>query len=100
MECDIADYKRSRYDEIGTETMNTRVKVSRKKDSIDKTIPALPISGRMGNDLPKESDYTDRWKGTDAEEDKETLHDETFNEAGYILRLPPVGAGRHGDPRG
>jgi len=85
-DCDIADYKQSHVDEIENAMniiMNNRIiinnindhniltiicnignsmmaKVGWKKDSIDKKIPVLPISGWIGNDLPQKSDHTDQ----------------------------------------
>jgi len=45
MDRDVDDYRRSRYDEAGNEMMSKLAKVGWKKDSIDKKVPVLPISG-------------------------------------------------------
>jgi len=45
MDCDVAGYKQSRYDEIGNEMKSTLIKVGWKKDFIEKNTPVMPISG-------------------------------------------------------
>jgi len=45
MDCDVAGYKQSRYDEIANEMKSTLIKVGWKKDFIEKNTPVMPISG-------------------------------------------------------
>jgi len=45
MDCEVAGYKKDRYDEIGQEMMNMLQKVGWKKDFVLKSTPVIPISG-------------------------------------------------------
>ena len=55
MDCDTADYKQSRYDEIA---------IAMKKDIVEKNTPMMPISGWMGGSLLKKSANMDWRKDT------------------------------------
>merc|ERR1712216_832466 len=55
MDCDVAGYKQSRYDEIGNEMKSTLIKVGWKKDFVEKNTPVMPISGWCGDNLLKMS---------------------------------------------
>merc|ERR1719281_258623 len=78
MDCDVAGYKQSRYDEIGNEMKSTLIKVGWKKDFIEKNTPVMPISGWMGDNLLKKSDNMTWWKGMDVVIGKEKLHIDTL----------------------
>ena len=104
MDCDVAGYKQSRYDEIANEMKNMLVKVGWKKEFIEKNTPVLPISGWMGDNLLKKSENMAWWKGMDVEVGKETIHTigrrkknkttTTTNKQTIALKLsplPPVG---------
>merc|ERR1711971_50125 len=77
MDCDVANYKQSRYDEIANEMKNMLIKVGWKKDFIEKNTPILPISGWMGDNLLKKSENMDWWKGMDVALKDETIHCDT-----------------------
>jgi len=65
MDSDIAGYKLSRYTEIADEMKNMLVKVGWKKEFIEKSVPVLPLSGWMGDNLIAKSSNMDWWKGCD-----------------------------------
>ena len=44
MDCDLAGYKKDRYDEISNERMSVLIKVGWKKDFVQKSAPRVPIS--------------------------------------------------------
>merc|ERR1712127_717573 len=89
MDCDVAGYKQSRYDEIGNEMKSTLIKVGWKKDFVEKNTPVMPISGWMGDNLLKKSENMGWWKGMDVAVDSETLHVETLYEVfNNLFRVP------------
>jgi len=95
MDCDLAGYKQSRYDEIGQEMTNMLVKIGWKKDFVQKSVPVLPISGWCGDNLLKKSDNMNWWKGMDIEcplqkGGVETLHIDCLLEALNDMARPPV----------
>merc|ERR1712070_1285055 len=63
MDCDLAGYKQARYDEIGNEMTSMLVKIGWKKDFVAKSVPVLPISGWMGDNLIEKTNNMDWWKG-------------------------------------
>jgi len=65
MDSDVAGYKESRYTEIRDEMINTLIKVGWKKDFIAKSVPILPISGWIGDNLLSKSANMPWWKGMD-----------------------------------
>jgi elongation factor 1-alpha len=65
MDCDVAGYKKERYEEISNEMKSMLIKVGWKKDFVETTVPVIPISGWMGDNLLKHSVKMDWWKGTD-----------------------------------
>merc|ERR1712172_378664 len=94
-DCDVANYKQSRYDEISNEMKNMLIKVGWKKDFIEKNTPILPISGWMGDNLLKKSDKMDWWKGMDIAVKDETIHcDTVYDVLDKMCRVPerPVSA--------
>jgi elongation factor 1-alpha len=65
MDCDVAKYGKERYDEIAGEMANMLKHVGWKPDFIKNSVPMLPISGWMGDNLIKKSEKMDWWKGLD-----------------------------------
>jgi len=61
MDCDMAGFKKDRFDEIANEMRNMLAKVGYKKDTIEKQIPYLPISGLTGENLLKKSEKMSSW---------------------------------------
>jgi len=51
MDTDVAGYKQERYEEIKAEMASTLMKVGWKKDMVLKSVPFMPISGWMGDNL-------------------------------------------------
>merc|ERR1711865_767172 len=51
MDTDVAGYKKERYEEIKAEMASTLMKVGWKKDFVAKSVPFMPISGWMGDNL-------------------------------------------------
>jgi len=78
MDCDVADYKQARYDEVANEMRSMLVKVGWKKDFIEKSVPVLPISGWIGDNLLKKSEHMPWWKGQDVVRGQEIIHVETL----------------------
>jgi len=63
MDCDVADYKKDRYEEIKSEMQNMLMKVGWKKSFVNKSVPIVPISGWIGDNLIKKSTNMDWWEG-------------------------------------
>nr|BAN33739.1 elongation factor-like protein [Fabomonas tropica] len=58
-----AGYKEARYNEIADEMRDMLAKVGWKKDFIKESVPVLPISGWMGDNLLTKSENMAWWKG-------------------------------------
>jgi elongation factor 1-alpha len=67
MDCDTAGYKQERYEEIKNEMVLMLQRVGWKKDFVDKSVPVMPISGWIGDNLIKKSEKMPWWKGVDIE---------------------------------
>lgn len=65
MDSDIAGYKEARYVEIRDEMVNMLGRVGWKKDFIAGSVPVLPISGWIGDNLLTKSEKMAWWKGVD-----------------------------------
>ena len=65
MDSDMAEYKQERYEEICSEMRSMFSKVGWKKEFIDESVPFLPISGWMGDNIIKKSDKMTWWSGVD-----------------------------------
>jgi len=65
MDCSTANYGEARYVEIRDEMHDMMTKVGWKKDFLEKSVPAIPISGWIGDNLIKQSDKMTWWKGVD-----------------------------------
>jgi len=64
MDSDTAGYKEARYNEIRDEMFDMLVKVGWKEEFVKGCIPALPISGWIGDNLIKKSTNMGWWNGT------------------------------------
>eukprot|EP01066_Platyproteum_vivax_P012109 Platyproteum_vivax@DN5500_c0_g1_i2.p1 len=67
MDSDTAKYKEERYKEIYEEMKNMLGRVGWKKDYVEKSVPIIPISGWMGDNLLKKSENMPWWKGGERE---------------------------------
>merc|ERR1719487_1781552 len=90
MDCDVAGYKKDRYDEIANEMRNMLQKVGWKKDFIEKNVPFMPISGWMGDNLLKKSDKMTWWSGTEVlVGESEKIHvDTVYDVLDKVCRIP------------
>merc|ERR1711972_1118224 len=90
MDTDVAGYKKSRYEEVGGETKNMLIKVGWKKDFVEGSVPVLPLSGWMGDNLNKKSTNMDWWTGQDIIlPDKSKLHIDTLYDCLDKMCTPP-----------
>jgi elongation factor 1-alpha len=82
MDTDVAKYSEERYVEIRDEMRNMLTKVGWKKDFVAKSVPVLPISGWMGDNLLKKSEKMGWWSGVDIETEKNgKVHVHTLKDA-------------------
>jgi len=90
MDCEVAGYKKDRYDEIMNEMRNMLQKVGWKKDFIEKATPIVPISGWMGDNLLKKSDKMGWWSGIDVEaQGGDKIHVDTmYDFLDKVCRIP------------
>lgn len=63
MDSDVAKYSKDRYEEIRNEMKNVLVKVGWKKDFVEGSVPFLPISGWIGDNLIEKSTNMSWWDG-------------------------------------
>merc|ERR1712187_178482 len=82
-------YAKSRYDEVGGEMKNMLIKVGWKKDFVEKSVPVLPLSGWMGDNLNKKSENMSWWSGMDIEVEKNKFHIDTLYDCLNDLCSPP-----------
>jgi len=79
MDTDVAKYSQERYDEIANEMRNMLAKVGWKPAFIKESVPFMPISGWMGDNLIKKSEKMAWWKGADVKvSETETVHVDTI----------------------
>jgi len=91
MDCDVAGYGKARYDEVGNEMKNMLIKVGWKKAFVDESVPVLPISGWMGDNLLKKSEKMDWWNGQDVKKaDGTTIHVNTVLDCLNDMAEPPA----------
>jgi len=95
MDCDVANYKKERYDEISNEMISMLQKVGWKKDFILKNVPILPISGWMGDNLLEKSKNMAWWSGCDIlvplqKGGEEKMHIDCLIHALNDMARPPV----------
>jgi len=81
MDCDVAKYSKDRYEEIGNEMKSMLVKVGWKKDFVAQSVPVLPISGWMGDNLIAKSTNMSWWTGVDVLKGKDKMHVHTLLDA-------------------
>jgi elongation factor 1-alpha len=83
MDCDTAAYKKERYDEIKDETIRMLIRVGWKKEFVEKSVPILPISGWIGDNLIKKSEKMSWWTGmtVNVPETKADVHVHTLLDA-------------------
>jgi len=75
MDSDVAGYKEARYVEIRDEMKHMLQRVGWKPDFVQKSVPIIPISGWMGDNLITKSPNMDWWKGMDVVNLKgDTIH--------------------------
>jgi elongation factor 1-alpha len=95
MDCDIAGYKIERFNEVADEMRHMLIKVGWKKQFIAESVPFLPISGWMGDNLITKSANMDWWKGVDVKVDSETVHIDTLRDAlEKMVRIPERPTGK------
>jgi len=82
-------YAQSRFDEIKAEMFLMLTRVGWKKDFVEKSVPGLPISGWMGDNLLEKSKNMDWWKGVDVNVNKKDFHIEKLVDALNDMCEPP-----------
>jgi elongation factor 1-alpha len=65
MDTDTAKYSQERFDEIQAEMKLTLVRVGWKKETVESSIPVIPLSGWMGDNLIAKSPNMAWWNGTE-----------------------------------
>merc|ERR1711985_65061 len=65
------------------------IKVGWKKDFVEKSVPVLPISGWMGDNLNKKTSNMDWWKGCDVVSPDGKIHVDTLYDCLNDLAKPP-----------
>jgi len=65
MDCDVAKYGLPRYEEIKNEMKEMLVKIGWKKEFVDESVPIVPISGWIGDNLITQSANMPWWTGCD-----------------------------------
>jgi len=90
MDCDVAHYSEERYNEIRDEMKNMLTRVGWKKDFVANSVPVIPISGWMGDNLLKKSENMKWWNGVDiVTTGGEKLHIEKIIDALNDMCRPP-----------
>jgi elongation factor 1-alpha len=65
MDCDVAKYGQARYDEIKNEMKEMLIKIGWKKEFVEESVPMIPISGWIGDNLITHSDKMSWWTGVE-----------------------------------
>jgi len=81
MDSDTAGYKQERYEEIKAEMINMFIRVGWKKEFAEKSVPVIPISGWMGDNLLKQSTKMTWWKGVEVERGTDKIQINTLYDA-------------------
>jgi elongation factor 1-alpha len=91
MDCDMAKYSQERYEEVKREMVRVLTQVGWKKKFIEESVPIIPYSGFLGENLTKESDKMPWWKGVDLTNmGGEKVHVHTFVDAfEKLVCVPP-----------
>jgi len=63
MDCNVANYSQARYEEVRNEMKEMLVKCGWKKDFVEESVPIVPISGWVGDNLVKPSQKMPWWTG-------------------------------------
>jgi elongation factor 1-alpha len=91
MDSDVAKYSKERYDEGGGALRDMLGKVGWKKDFIKDSVPVLPLSGWMGDNLIKKSDNMSWWTGVDVTNiNGDKVHVHTLLDALNDMVSPPT----------
>eukprot|EP00612_Vaucheria_litorea_P004585 CAMPEP_0171462174 /NCGR_PEP_ID=MMETSP0945-20130129/6319_1 /TAXON_ID=109269 /ORGANISM="Vaucheria litorea, Strain CCMP2940" /LENGTH=463 /DNA_ID=CAMNT_0011988651 /DNA_START=24 /DNA_END=1415 /DNA_ORIENTATION=- len=91
MDSDVAQYKEDRYKEVADEMRLMLQKVGWKKEFIDASVPVLPISGWMGDNLIKKSENMKWWTGVDVTNvNGEKIHVHTLLDVLNDMVSPPA----------
>jgi len=80
MDCDTAQYKEERYNEIKDEMASMLVKVGWKKEFVKNCVPFMPISGWIGDNLLTMSDKMPWWKGVTVKSQKKPVKCSTLKD--------------------
>jgi len=78
MDCEMAGYKKERYEEIRDEMSNMLVKVGWKKDMVESGVPYMPISGWCGDNLIKKTTKMTWWEGVTVKVGSDSIKVETL----------------------
>jgi elongation factor 1-alpha len=89
MDSDTAGYKIERYNEIANEMKHMLVRVGWKDSFVEKSVPIIPISGWIGDNLIKQSENMGWWKGVDVETPKGKVHVHTLLDALNDMAIVP-----------
>jgi len=90
MDCDVAKYGIERYTEVKDEVVHMLLRVGWKKDFVANSVPIIPISGWIGDNLIKKSDKMTWWNGVDVAVGKEKVHIDTLHDAlDKMVTIPP-----------
>jgi elongation factor 1-alpha len=91
MDSDTAGYSKERYEEVRAEMVDMLSKVGYKKETIESTIPIIPISGYLGENLLTKSDKMPWWNGADiTRQDGQKVHVTTLLDAlNNLVTIPP-----------
>eukprot|EP00199_Chlamydomonas_sp_CCMP681_P001328 CAMPEP_0119115718 /NCGR_PEP_ID=MMETSP1180-20130426/51890_1 /TAXON_ID=3052 ORGANISM="Chlamydomonas cf sp, Strain CCMP681" /NCGR_SAMPLE_ID=MMETSP1180 /ASSEMBLY_ACC=CAM_ASM_000741 /LENGTH=606 /DNA_ID=CAMNT_0007104807 /DNA_START=108 /DNA_END=1928 /DNA_ORIENTATION=- len=89
MDCDTAGYKHERYTEIANEMKHMLVRVGWKDSFVEKSVPIVPISGWMGDNLIKPSENMKWWTGCDVDTPKGKVHVHTLLDALNDMAIIP-----------
>ena len=89
MDCGTAKYSKERFEEIKDEMTSMLTRVGWKKGFVAKSVPVIPISGYMGDNLIKPSTNMDWWKGVDGKVGDKTVHVHTLLDAFEKMVTPP-----------
>ncbi|KAJ9512495.1 hypothetical protein QJQ45_018783 [Haematococcus lacustris] len=81
MDSDTAGYKEARYKEIADEMKHMLVKVGWKDSFVEKSVPIIPISGWIGDNLIKKSENMTWYTGRDVECGQGKIHVHTLLDA-------------------
>eukprot|EP00178_Gracilaria_changii_P027609 TRINITY_DN8951_c0_g1_i1.p1 TRINITY_DN8951_c0_g1~~TRINITY_DN8951_c0_g1_i1.p1 ORF type:complete len:477 (-),score=59.89 TRINITY_DN8951_c0_g1_i1:15-1232(-) len=91
MDCDVAKYSKERYTEVADEMRNMLGKVGWKKEFIEQSVPVLPISGWMGDNLLSKSAKMSWWSGCDVKcMDGSSTHIDCLKDALNNMVKPPA----------